>query len=349
MCVVGEAEEIIAELIERILFKKSVDDIPGLIYPKDGKIVRNEGVLSVKDLNKTKHASYVLAKNKDYGDFCGVKLKKFAGVMSSRGCPFRCTYCTYKGVIPYRERSAENVVEELVQLQKEGTEIVAFYDDNFLLNKKRANEIMDLIIEKKLKLKMFVQSRVDSADLELYKKLRNAGVVGVVYGIESANQDVLDFYKKDTNVKKIEEAINLANEVGLITHGYFIIGAPFEGENHFLTNKEFFDRVPLDWISVSVLAYLRGSPLWESALGAGLIKENEIVVQANEKLSRYSYGQWLALKDKLVEGFYANPERILRLLHKSIKLGMFDIVIKFMYLRLKKIPIIPVEEPVIEA
>jgi len=348
MSVVGEAEEVIAELVKRITLNKPVDDIPGLIYPKDGKVVHNEGVLFVKDLNKSKHASHKLARGKDYGDFCGVRLKNFAGIMSSRGCPFRCRYCTYKGVSPYRERSPENVVDELVQLERAGAGIVAFYDDNFLLNKRRAHAIMDLIMEKRLRLKIFIQARVDSADPDLYQKLRNAGVVGIAYGVESGNQDVLDFYQKDVNVKKIEEAITLADRVGMITHGNFMIGAPIEDETHFKINKEFLDRVPMDWISVNVLCYLKGTPLWESAFNAGLIKENQIVVQANEKLSKYTYAQWLDMKDKLVDGFYAKPTRVLRLIYKAVRLGMFDIGLKFLFRHFKKVPFLPIEEPVIE-
>ena len=97
----------------------------------------------------------------------------------------------------FRLRSAKNVLEELKELKKEGYKYVAFVDDSFLNNKKQANDIFDGIINEQIDLKIIIFGvRVDAADEELFKKMKKAGVTHVYFGLESGNQDVLDFYNK---------------------------------------------------------------------------------------------------------------------------------------------------------
>ena len=326
----GEVEGYITRILDSLVSKQSLKDISGLIYEQNRIIVKKPGFMTVPDLDSSLPPARELMERKKYG-FIGITRINIALIMSSRGCPFNCHYCANSSLNSiYRKRSVENVINEIKSLIGQSYSYISFGDDNFLLNKKRVINLMNRIIEEKIKVKMIVLGRVDSADLVLYKKLREAGVIAILFGIESANQDVLDFYNKKTTVEKGIEAIKLADKVGIITFGSFIIGAPFETKKHFDKNKEYFDLVPLDLMICNKLVYLRGSKLWINANKKGLIKKTEDNVKVNQKLSLYSSREWSIIKNELTLHFYKNPRRLLRLLIKVIRLGEAGLIFKML-------------------
>lgn len=329
LTVVGEAEEAIGEILKKIKDNTSLSGIPGLIYKKNNRIIKNNGYLRAENIDNSKNASYILAKNKNYGIIFGTKVKSIAGIMTSRGCPFSCSFCTYNAIDKkIRKRSVDNVIEELKELEKNGTKTVIFYDDNFLVDKKRVIAILDRMIREKIKLKMIVQGRVDSADYSYYKKLQKAGVIMILYGIENTNQDVLDFYNKKINIEQIKSAIELANKAGIITIGYLIIGSPLETRKHFDNMKNFIKSVPLDMIYVSILEYSEGSLLWENAVKQGKISKKEVSVFSNEKLSNHSFDEWQKMRENLTKDFNRNYSRVPRIFYKSVKSGILSLFIK---------------------
>jgi anaerobic magnesium-protoporphyrin IX monomethyl ester cyclase len=318
LTVYGEAELVIAEILDSVLSKKPLDHIPGLSYKKNGKIVRNPGVLLIENLDLIDPPLFDIAKSKNYGYLYGLKVDGMVAVQTSRGCPFHCTFCNYQRV-KYRERSVDKVIQEIKMRVEDGARYLIFYDDNFLTNKKRTIELLDEIIRNRFNLKIAIIGRTDLADYDLYKKLKKAGVILLIIGIESANQDVLDFYNKKTTVEKIKRAINIANNVGIITFGNIIIGAPLEKKRHFDANIHFFREVPLDFLSVHILHYTYPSPLWNDAYKRNLITENDIVVAADNTLSNFSKEELIKAQDEMIKTFYRNPKRILRLVYKLLK------------------------------
>ena len=127
-------------------------------------------------------------------------------------------------------------------------------DDNFLLNRKRVMRIMDGIIEMNTEIKIIVEgARVNVADYELYKKMWDAGVRVISYGIESGNQDILDFYNKKITLEQVKKAVGIANRVGFFTVGSFIIGAPFEDRAKIEKTIRFATTLPLDFVEFYIL------------------------------------------------------------------------------------------------
>jgi anaerobic magnesium-protoporphyrin IX monomethyl ester cyclase len=314
--VVGEAENFIVPLLESILKKRSLKAFPGLIYNEGGKIIKNPGIMQVHDLDSSCFPSTELIKDKHYTrDLLGFEMIPF---ISSRGCPFRCKYCSFS-TFGYRERSVDNVISEIKTIVKQGFRYLVFYDDNFLTNKKRAMEIMDRIINEGIKIKMIIQGRVDSADEELFRKLKKAGVGMLIVGIENGNQEVLDFYNKCTTVDKLRNALTLANKAGILTVGFIIIGAPMETKDHFERTFKFLNDIKLDFTSIDVLRYSRGTELWEDAVKKGLIQEDQNLVLANKKLSHYSTNELMKIRHDMVNRFYKNPRRLFRIIYKILR------------------------------
>ncbi len=326
---IGDGENIISDLLDSIQNNKSLKKIPGLIYKKNNKWIKNPGFSTAKKIDENK--PYLkLAGNKNYGRIGGTELS-IAPLLTSRGCPYRCKYCTFK-LNKYRERSVESVFKEIKELEKEGYEYIFICDDNFLLNKKRVHKIMDKVIKQDIGLKFIIQARVDTVDYELYKKLQEAGVIAMLLGIESANQDVLNFYNKQITVEQIKNCVNTANDLGIITLGFMMFGAPMETIKHYKKNKKFFSNIPLDFTKAGILNYVFGTRLWNEANKKGLIKDDEISVMACKKrgLSNFSYEELEEIKNNFVKDFYSNPKRLFRIFHKSLKHGILLNIIKIL-------------------
>ncbi len=330
ICVKWEGEEIILDIADAIEGRKDFSKIPGICYKKNGEVKKTEVIDVIKDLDSIMFPSRHLVEKYDYGFMLGEKMTKgkTTSIITTRGCPYNCRFCGYSAIDPiYRERSIKNVVEELKEIIKMGFKTVIIVDNNFLANRKRVGKIMDKIIENKFDLDIWIMSaRVDSADEELYKKMKKAGVKFISFGIESANQEILDYYNKKTTVKQITYAIKLAHKIGFITSGSFIFGAPIETEKHIKKTIKFAKTIPLDIAHFLTLGYYRGSPLWNEAFKQGKIKSDEYIIDADsnrglgnikkEKLNDYCI--------KAHYSFYMNPKYILRQILRLIKTGDFS-------------------------
>jgi anaerobic magnesium-protoporphyrin IX monomethyl ester cyclase len=327
---IGEAEEYIVEILQRLVQEKSLEGIPGIIYRKNGELIRNKGIMQVEDLNLNRPASFELAQGKEYGYFFGVKLRGITGMVTSRGCPFRCAYCTNTAKLAYRARAVDNVIEEIQQYHDRGYKYLVLYDDNFLFNKKRAIQIMDEIIKRKIRMRIIVLGRVDSADQVLYRKLKEAGVMIILFGIESANQDVLDFYHKQVTVQQIRDAVRMCNQMGILSYGWFIVGAPMETREHFENDLRLANETHLDFAYYNILGYREGSKLWEDACRKGLIKENETIVWANKELSNFAFEELCAIRARMTRRFYLNSTRLLRIMYKAWRFNMLPHLLKLL-------------------
>ncbi|MEA2054611.1 MAG: radical SAM protein [Candidatus Thermoplasmatota archaeon] len=282
----GEGEGIISMILDA-LEKGSKPMIPGVFYKdKNGNIKGTKGANIIKNLDEIPFPSRHLVEKYEYGYLFGFKFfkGKCTSTITSRGCPCTCRFCSREitGMEKYRTRSAENVVEELEDIYMDGYNSVIIADDNFLANRKRANRIFDSIIEKGFKLEIFVQgARVDSANKETYEKMKKAGVTTIAFGIESGNQDILDFYNKKTTLDQIGYAVDLSKKTGFFTIGNFIIGAPIENEQHIRNTIQFASSLQLDFALFSILEYSAGSQIWKEAVENGKIRRDEYRVMSD--------------------------------------------------------------------
>jgi radical SAM superfamily enzyme YgiQ (UPF0313 family) len=171
-------------------------------------------------------------------------------------------------------------------------------------------------------------ARVDSADENLYLKMKKAGVTHIQFGLESANQDVLDFYNKKTTVKQIEYAVNLSHKTGFFTMGSFILGAPIETKEHFRKTINLAKNLPLESVSFLPLRYMAGSKIWIDAVKDGKINENEYVIDAGleRNLSIFTSQQIKEYCYKAQMEYYLRPVFSYNLLKSALKNDDFSFV-----------------------
>ena len=239
--VYGEGEITALELIEALEGKKKLKDIRGLVYREKGKIIKNSQREFIKDLNSLPIPDRSLIKNEKYmWSAPGKGIVKTASIMASRGCPFHCLYCSQRNVFgeTLRYRSADNILKEIEEIvNKYGINHLTFLDDNLTINRKLMIDMSNQIIERGIKITFEGSTRANLVDEELLKKLKEAGLRRISFGIESGNQRILEVIKKGVTLEEIRNAYKIAKKTGLETRGSAMIGLPTE------TRKEVMDTL----------------------------------------------------------------------------------------------------------
>jgi radical SAM superfamily enzyme YgiQ (UPF0313 family) len=326
ICVQGDGESTIVAIRSALEKKQELSDTPGIIYRSPDGIKYGPTVQIIRDLDTIPFPDRTLVKKYVYGHEYNPRLKagEFTSIMTSRGCPFSCRFCSRGSVSMqrYRTRSPENILAELREIKKQGYHYVSFVDDCFPVNTQQTHVLFDAIINEQLGLKFSVTAtRVDLMDKGLYQKMKQAGVVHIQFGLESGNQDVLDFYNKQTTVEMIKKAVHLSHETGFFTTGSFIFGAPFETREHFNRTLSLAKSLPLNSVSFLPLRYMVGSEIWNQAVNAGNINADEYLVTAdkNRGLGRYTKEElsWYCINAQ--RSYYLRPTFFVTLLKTSLR------------------------------
>jgi anaerobic magnesium-protoporphyrin IX monomethyl ester cyclase len=313
IAVFGEAEYIIVPLIDALEGKRSLSSVSGIIYREKNIFHRTKPNQQILDIDSLPFPSRHLVEKNIYGYIYGTKLikGKVASLIGSRGCPHRCSFCQVSSFLPkYRTRSSQNIIKEIDEIVSAEYNAIAFVDENFIVDKKKVETIMDHIIHQRYDLTLWIMdARVDSADRTLYKKMRDAGVKIIFFGIESGNQEVLDFYNKKFTLAQVRDAVHLSKEMGFLVGGNFIIGAPIETKKHIQDTILFAKSLPLDTVIFNHFAYPWGAPVWHEAVRQGKIDPNEFLVLSDSKrgLAKFSAKEIDDLCMTAYRNFFFNP------------------------------------------
>jgi anaerobic magnesium-protoporphyrin IX monomethyl ester cyclase len=185
-------------------------------------------------------------------------------VMSTRGCPFQCEFCS--NVVfgsSYRERSAGNVVDEIEQALRLGYERISFADDVFTLNAARVTEICEEIARRRLRFGWECLGRVDSFDRATAALMKQAGCFRVFFGIESGNDGVLKLMNKRITTAQARRSVHAAHDAGLEVGAFFILCYPGETDDTVLDTLRFAGSLPLDYVGLTMPYPLPGTALFE--------------------------------------------------------------------------------------
>ncbi|KYK23660.1 hypothetical protein AYK24_07205 [Thermoplasmatales archaeon SG8-52-4] len=326
IAVVLEGENVIKEIIKYLEGKRNLSEIPGIYYREGKEIKKGKPFEIIEDLDLIPFPARHLIDESKYGKFPWYDFSKikYTSMITSRGCPFRCRFCSrYCNVFPrwgYRERSSENVVKELVELNdKYG--FVTIVDDNFLTNIKRAHLIFDELIEYGTDILIqILGTRCDIVDRVLFDKMKRVNVRYITFGVESGNQDVLDFYNKKITLNQIRNTLKLADDFGFNNSATLILGAPIETKTHINNTIDFICSLPLDHIIVHILFYDMGSDLWVEAVKEGKISKDEFEVPSiiERGLSNFTYDELINYQNIVARKFYMRIKYIIKQIIKSI-------------------------------
>lgn len=221
----GEAEYVFLELIKQIKGGKiDRDRLENIGFIEDGKVVYTKNSGGMVDLNEVPMFPYDMFDPSQY---------HLGFILTSRGCPFDCIFCSQRVITKrkYRYILSKKVIEELDYLINELKQpSITFFDDYFTGNKERVIELCSMIQQKGFhkKASFGVQTRGDSVNREIMKAMRAANFNSLMFGIETASEDLMKLINKRETVQQNVEAIKLAKEMGFAVEGTFIYGLPTE-------------------------------------------------------------------------------------------------------------------------
>jgi radical SAM superfamily enzyme YgiQ (UPF0313 family) len=315
----GEGDETILDLLKALESDIPLGAVAGIYYRSEGTIRQTTERASGVDMDLLPFTAFHLLPWKLYRPHPphGMSMP-FAAVVTSRGCPYHCAFCS-KPVFgtKFRGQSADRVVDELAYLQDRfGVKEIAFYDDSFTLDKKRTHAIADKIISSGLKISWTCETRVNLVDRELLRHMKQAGCYAVAYGIESASPEILKTLHKDTTLQQVEEAILNSREAGLQVIGYFMLGSPGETPETIQQTIAFSKKLKVDFAQFSVTTPFPGTELydmymrgrkeaisWDSFVYAGTDNPTMPVFES-DKLTREDLKKWLQQAHR---EFYLRP------------------------------------------
>ena len=306
--VIGEGEEVVAPYIEWL---NRCETDP----PPDGVMTRNYPFIEAKTSKPiesiVRPARHLLG-GAEYRYLMSTR-RGFTTMITSRGCPFRCTFCD-KSVSgsAWRARPADDVVDEMEELSRCGIGFINIYDDNFTLKRSRVVDICNQIIERGVDIHWKCEGRVDGVDLPLLKLMFQAGCRVIAYGVESGNRKSLLKLRKDVTIERVIQAFSETREAGLRTMAYAILGIPGESAREVRQTTRFIKEIGADYVQYSTLSALPGTELGAdiepvnvlSPVDSDLNRPTITELPANE-LSKLMRDAW--------RGFYLRPTSIWRI------------------------------------
>jgi anaerobic magnesium-protoporphyrin IX monomethyl ester cyclase len=329
MVVRGEGEEIIKRIVKGVPYK----DIRGLSYRDNGRVVHNENH-PLPDVASIPFPDRSLRRHDYYWVQHGVRLSSltFDTILTTRGCPFKCKFCTFS-LNPlgqkrdYTERPLESVIAELKTIK---ADFVLFSDDNFFTNPGRSEKLCDMIIENNIRKTFAVQTRIDIAKHpRILDKAEKAGFRVLLIGIESPHDRILKQLNKGITRRQIRDAFAVLAQHDFFLHGYFIYGNIGETEEEMLYIPKFAKEIKLDSITFQKLRVEKYSPIKEMVEATPGYHYSRI--GGSVYSDRYGRKELKQIRNQIRSQFY-DLRQIMHIIRKVGRLGLFswrDLMVAF--------------------
>ncbi|MBU1912066.1 MAG: B12-binding domain-containing radical SAM protein [Candidatus Omnitrophica bacterium] len=247
--IAGEANCSLPALLSALGSKTDVKDIRGVVYRENDTVICNPPLENIVAFDDYPFPARHLLPNELYYSFTS-QLKNFTVMVTSTGCPFKCSFCAISRLV-YRERSPINVVDEVEECyRKFNVREIDFFDATFFINKERSIAICEEILKRGIKIEWSCRSRTDVVDDDILRAASRAGCRKIYYGIESVSEHVLENINKKINTEQIIHAINLTHKHGISTLGFFMVGNPSDSRGTILSSIKFAKKLQLDFIQV---------------------------------------------------------------------------------------------------
>jgi len=276
----GEGENTVIDLVSCLANKGKLKNVQGITFRNNESIFSTPERPLIKDLDSLPIPNRNLLDIDYHSMVAGVNVapKKFTSIVSSRGCVYRCRFCscTQFARNTWRPRSVENVLEELHLLASEGYKQFIFVDDSFTLNQKRVIKLCRAMRKEKIDMEWICEGRVNNCSYEMLYEIAKAGCKLLYFGIESANQRILNYYNKQITPQQSKTAVKTARKAGIdVIVGSFIVGAPDETKEEIQNTIEFAKQIPIDIPQFNILGIYPGTDLWKEFEIKGFINGAE--------------------------------------------------------------------------
>lgn len=279
--VIGEGEYAFLKLVQNFENGTSEDEIEGVVFKSNASAYSTQPLL-IRDLDSIPFPDRTLVPRDAYYIVVDKPLEA-TSMLTSRGCPFKCTFCKPIRKL-FAQRSTQNIADELEECKDTGFEIVNFVDDTFNVNRKNVLEICREIVKRKIGIKFSFMARVDTFNEETAEALREAGCIRIQFGIESGTDRVLKMMDKGFTISEARRALETSKKYGFTTVAFYIIGYPGENLDEIRETIRFSIETAPDYVQYLPLSIQPGTPLYNSALSGGEIKDYFRIYTLNHNL-----------------------------------------------------------------
>ena len=323
----GEGEHTSLELVECLKKKSKLKNVLGITFRKKKKIMSTPDRPLIKDIDVLPFPDRSLL-GEYHATIAGAYIapKRFTNILSSRGCVFKCRFCGAQRLARgmWRPRSVENTMEEIRLLVSQGYKQFLFADDNFTLNPKRVVKLCRRIRKEKMDIEWFCEGRVDSCSYEMLREAVKAGCKIIIFGIESANQRILNYYNKRITVEQSKNAIKTARKAGVdVLVGSFIVGAPDETREEMYNTLKFAQQMGVDIPNFNILGAFPGSEIWEELRMKGILNEDQYwengVAVSEVSPDAVPFEEIKGMVHEYFRCFFCRPGHILTQMVKTLK------------------------------
>ncbi|MDD2731848.1 MAG: radical SAM protein [Candidatus Pacebacteria bacterium] len=328
-----EGEETLCDILEALESKADLSNVKGIWFKKDNQIIQTEPRPLISDLDSIPLPAWDLLPMEVYLNNPKVGAGRDIDFISSRGCPYRCTFCFRAFGRGYRAHSVGYIMEALKYLKKHyQIDFVSFQDDEFMADRNRVLEFCESFRKSGLDIKWSCTGRVNLISEDLLKAMKDSGCISVSYGIESGSQKILNSIKKDVDIEKAKEAILISQKLKIRHPTSFILGTPEETyETAFETVKFCLDvNVPLQALMFAVP--YPGTDLYKDAKNRGIINsenEEDFILSLGDAVDftinltkKFTDQELVSLKEKMIEevrkGFKPMPKEEIEKYYKEL-------------------------------
>jgi len=270
-CVVRrEGDLTLPELLEG----RPRDTIAGISYRDNGKLVHNPDRPLIQNLDDIPFPAYHLLPVAQGRLTLGcAKRTPAAMLIGSRGCPFKCTFCTTAAMgKQVRYRSPENILEEIkLLMNNHGIREIHFQDDNFTLKQDNVAGFCELLLRENIDVSWLCMARVTSVTPEVLDLMKKAGCHQICFGIESGDETILKNIGKNITLDQVRKAVGWTRQAGIDTRGSFMLGCPGETEATLQKSLDFMKELDLDLVSINILTPMPGTEIRRWAQREGLL------------------------------------------------------------------------------
>lgn len=304
---ISEAEITVKELVECLNQDIEPNNVLGLYYKdKNGEIHTNSCRPLAEDLDVLPMPKYKIFDPNQYYPAVHIRGRRVFNLLTSRGCPYKCSFCAASKVWGrrYRYHSIERVIDEMKFLKENlFVDALQIYDDNFTTNKKRTKALCQRMIQEKLNLQWVCYTRADALnDEEMLILMKEAGCYMVVVGIENGNKRILKLINKSLDLDAAKKGVKLARKVGLNVLSSFMIGLPTETIEEIENTIQFSINIGLTHATYPIFTPYPGTPIYEVAQENGKIESENF-----DEFSRWGDGVYSSAG--LTPGVYRKMQR----------------------------------------
>ena len=324
----GEGEETIQQIAQDV----DLQDILGISYKNNGSIIHNQN-RPLPPVDNLRPPNRRLRRTPYHIQSKGVNLSntEFDSVLTARGCPYKCKFCTFN-INPlgqkrsYSARTPESVIEEIKSLD---AGVIFFSDDNFFTNFKRVERLCDLIIEQGINKKFIAQARLEIfKSPAMLRKAEKAGLKILLIGIESPHDRILKQLDKGFTSKDIRKAFEVLKNYAFYYHCYFIYGNIGESKEEMLYIPQFAKEIGADSISYMRLQVRKFSPLKEIVEKTpGYYMSSSGFVYSD----RYSLDDLNRIRKDIKRTFYT-PSQLYKIIRKLCRIKFITLVDLFVFI-----------------